>query len=261
MGWLWEIDWPALLYPKMSVLEMLLRGTGIYVALCVLLRVVLKRQAGKIGLSDLLVVTIVAGVCRNPLVRDAYSIPDGLGVVCVVLGGSYALDWLSYYSRWVHKLLHPEPVVLVRDGAVQKDRLRRELMTESQLCSQLRRHGVADPGKVSLATMESSGEVSVLLKSKEPSPPEPAERPDCLSNGAVPRDNGAAFRANGHAPAPTSAAESDVDEFLQAADRLRDKVAWHEAQIAEHRRAVAELKGVLASRGVRWKTTPSTRGR
>ena len=36
-------------------------------------------------MTDLLVVSIVAGVCRNPLVRDAYSITDGLSMVAVVL--------------------------------------------------------------------------------------------------------------------------------------------------------------------------------
>src|SRR5213082_1961091 len=91
---LFHVDWQALFVPKLSLLEIVLRGTLIYVGLCLLLRVVLKRQAGKVSLSDLLVVTLVAGVCRNSLVADAYSIPDAVGVVAVVLCCSYGLDWL-----------------------------------------------------------------------------------------------------------------------------------------------------------------------
>ena len=37
----------TLFRPRMSVLEILIRGTLVYLALCVLLRVVLKRQAGQ----------------------------------------------------------------------------------------------------------------------------------------------------------------------------------------------------------------------
>lgn len=81
MDYLTQVNWHKLFVLKFSVLEILIRGVVIYVALCLLLRVVLKRQAGKVSLSDLLVVTIVAGVCRNPLVADAYPLPDGLGVV------------------------------------------------------------------------------------------------------------------------------------------------------------------------------------
>src|SRR5438067_7437768 len=140
----WRTDWARLLIPKLSLLEIVLRGVIIYVGLCLLLRVVLKRQAGKVSLSDLLVVTLVAGICRNPLVADAYSVPDGLGVVAVVLLSSYAADWLSYHSPFVHKLMHPSRVQLIRDGVILDDNLRRELMTGERLRCQLRHKGVAD---------------------------------------------------------------------------------------------------------------------
>src|SRR5262249_1786367 len=107
MNYLIATDWERLFRPEMSLLEILIRGTLIYLTLCLLLRVLLKRQAGKISLPDLLVVSVVAGVSRNPLVKDAYSITDGLAVVVVVLSWSYALDWLCYFSPLVHKLFHP----------------------------------------------------------------------------------------------------------------------------------------------------------
>jgi uncharacterized membrane protein YcaP (DUF421 family) len=164
MDSLLHVDWSKLLVPKLSLAEIILRGVVIYVGLCLLLRIVLKRQAGKVALSDLLVITLVAGVCRNPLVADAYSIPDGLGVVAVVLFSSYAADWLSYHSPLVHRVMHPPRVELVRDGEVMHHSLRRELMTESQLRCQLRQKGVADPADVAEAWIEGSGEISVVKK-------------------------------------------------------------------------------------------------
>jgi uncharacterized membrane protein YcaP (DUF421 family) len=150
--------------PQLSLAEILLRGVLIYVGLCLLLRIVLKRQAGKVSLSDLLVVTLVAGICRNPLVADAYSIPDGLGVVAVVLFCSYSVDWLSFYSPIIHRLMHPARVELVRNGQIMQDSLKRELMTDSQLRCQLRHHGVGDVDEVAEAWIESSGEISVIKK-------------------------------------------------------------------------------------------------
>lgn len=161
---LFHVDWHRLLVPQLSLLEIILRGVVVYVGLCLLLRIVLKRQAGRVALSDLLVVTLVAGICRNPMVADAYSIPDGLGVVAVVLISSYAVDWFSYYSPFVHRLVHPTRVQLIKHGEILRDNLRHELMTESQLLSQLRHKGVADPAAVEEAWIESSGEISVIRK-------------------------------------------------------------------------------------------------
>lgn len=164
MEFLFEVDWRELFVPKLSVAEMVIRGVIVYVMLCLLLRVVLRRQAGKVALSDLLVVTLVAGVCRNPLVADAYSLFDGIGVVIVILACSYCVDWLSYYSPAFHALLHPQPVLLVRNGNILPKNLRHELMTEQQFRSKLRRHGIDDVADVAEAWMEGDGQVTAIRK-------------------------------------------------------------------------------------------------
>jgi uncharacterized membrane protein YcaP (DUF421 family) len=75
------------------------------------------------------------------------------------------MDWLSYYSPSVHRLVHPQRVELVRDGQMLHESLKRELMTESQLRCQLRHKGVAEVEDVAEAWIESSGEISVIRKS------------------------------------------------------------------------------------------------
>ena len=164
MDFLWRTDWERLFVPEMSLLEILIRATFMYVIICLLLRFVLKRQAGKVSISDLLVVSIIAGVCRNPLVKDAYSITDGVLVVATVLGWSFLLDWLSYRFHPIHRLLHSAPVLLIRDGQVLTENLESELMTENQLRCKLRQHGVREPLEVAEAWMEGDGHVSVIKK-------------------------------------------------------------------------------------------------
>jgi uncharacterized membrane protein YcaP (DUF421 family) len=181
-------DWAKLFAPQMSLPEIIVRGMFIYVAVCLLLRIFLKRQAGQVALSDLLVVTLVAGVCRNPLARDAYSITDGLLVISVVLASSYAVDWLCYYVPFVHKVMHPPPRELIDDGRILDQNLQRELMTENQLRSKLRGYGVRDPEEVAQAFMEGDGHVSVLKKKDYPGAPRTRLAPDgpthsCLTPG------------------------------------------------------------------------------
>ncbi len=164
MDFFYRLDWQRLFIPEMTLPEILIRGTFTYLGLCLLLRVVLKRQAGKVSMSDLLVVTVVAGVCRNPLIKDAYSITDGLLTMATILIWSYLLDWLSYWIPAIHRILHAPPILLIRDGQLLHPNLQGELMTESQLHSKLRRKGVADAAEVAEAWMEGDGHVSVIKK-------------------------------------------------------------------------------------------------
>jgi uncharacterized membrane protein YcaP (DUF421 family) len=207
----------------MSLLEIVIRGVLVYVSVCLLLRVVLKRQAGRASLSDLLVVSLVAGVCRNPLVRDAYSITDGMSVVAMVLACSFATDWLSYYVPFVHRLTHSPPRPLIQDGQVIQENLQRELMTEKQLLCKLRRAGVRGPEEVEAAYLEGDGENSVIPKRDCDRTPV-----QVASQVQVPAGDGAGA----------------VAEFLRAADRLQD-------QLACHQRGIAEIRAALTEHGVR----------
>jgi uncharacterized membrane protein YcaP (DUF421 family) len=196
----------------MSLPEILIRGVLIYLALCLLLRVVLKREAGKMSLSDLLIVTRVAGVCRNPLVRDAYSITDGVLVVATVLFTGYAVDWLSYYVPAIHSLLHAPPVPLIHDGVILHDNLRRELMTEGRLRAKLRGKGVRDPVEVADAWLEGNGKLSVIRK----------ETPKPLPAGSGQAANG---DVAGSLLEKIARCRQGIDEQQQALDEVKELLA------------------------------------
>jgi uncharacterized membrane protein YcaP (DUF421 family) len=160
-------NWEKMFVLTYSPVELVLRVVIIYVTVCLLFRIILLRQTGRSTLQDMLVVVLVVGVCRNPLVADAYSITDCLIVVGTILVTSYLIDWLNYHCHWIHRVFHSAPVPLIRDSLVLKDNLHRELMTEARLTSQLREHGLDDPGRVKEAYLEGTGNVSVIPKKQE----------------------------------------------------------------------------------------------
>jgi uncharacterized membrane protein YcaP (DUF421 family) len=215
-------DWAPLFAPQMTLAEIVVRGVLVYGSLCLMLRVVLKRQAGRVSLSDLLVVSVVAGVCRNPLIRDAYSITDGLLVVAMVLLCSYAADWLSYYSPAVHRLLHAPPVPLVRDGQVLHDNLRHELMTESQLRSKLRREGVRAAEDVAEAYMEDDGHVTVI---KRRQPGTHCSSPGSERNSPAGAGPGSFAERDTSEPEPECETDQEMIEFVRTARRLERELA------------------------------------
>lgn len=53
-------DWNSILLPSAPVLELVVRGSLTYLTLVLLLRLVGRREAGGLGMTDLLVVVLVA---------------------------------------------------------------------------------------------------------------------------------------------------------------------------------------------------------
>lgn len=65
---------------------------------------------------------------------------------------------------WLQKVLEPPPLLLIDNGRVLWRHLRHEFVSESELKSKLREHGVTDPGEVEKAYMEPDGQITVLKK-------------------------------------------------------------------------------------------------
>ena len=161
---------------SVHVLEIFARGTLVYLSLFVLLRVVLKREAGTVGMSDLLVVVLIADAAQNAMADDYHSVPDGLVLVATIVFWSYVIDWLGFRFPRLRRFTYPPPLALVRDGKVMRANLRRELVTMDELMSQIRMQGLEDVADVKLAYMEGDGRISVVKREEEQHAPPPRVR-------------------------------------------------------------------------------------
>jgi uncharacterized membrane protein YcaP (DUF421 family) len=156
-----DIDWQRLFVPSVPIVETMIRGSLTYLAVFALLRL-FRRQTGSLGAADLLVLLLIADAAKNAMAGDYKSITDGLILVGTIIGWEYVLDWLGFRSRWMQAVLEHSPLLLIKDGKVDMDNLRKELMTLDDLHVQLRHHGVDDPSQVKRCFLEGDGHVSVL---------------------------------------------------------------------------------------------------
>jgi uncharacterized membrane protein YcaP (DUF421 family) len=157
-----NIDWTAIFGVDTSPIETFIRGTVIYLGLFALLRGVLKREAGAVSITDLLVVVLLADAAQNAMADDYRSVPDGLLLVSTIVFWSYALNFLGYHVPWIERLVHPPPLLLIKDGRVLRENLRRELITMAELESLLREQGIGRTEEVKRAYMEGDGQLSVI---------------------------------------------------------------------------------------------------
>ncbi len=174
MDTLLSIDWQNMLVPKVSLVEIFLRGTAIYFLLLVLFRI-FKRQAGSVGLSDLLVIVLIADASQNAMSAEYHSITEGAVLIGTLMLWDQFLDWLGFHVPWVERLLSAQPVLLVKDGKLNRRNMRQELISQDELMSQLRQQGIMDLKVVSRAFIEGDGQISVI-RTDQDAPPRANDR-------------------------------------------------------------------------------------
>ncbi len=157
-----EIEWREMFVPDTPLLEIFLRGTIMYLSIYFLLRFVLKRQTGSLGIADVLVLVLISDAAQNGMAKNYVSITDGLFLVSTIVFWSYALDWLGYHYPRLERVFHAWPLKIIQDGRFVRKHMKQELISEEELLSQLRQHGICDLGKVKEACIEGDGHVSVV---------------------------------------------------------------------------------------------------
>jgi uncharacterized membrane protein YcaP (DUF421 family) len=157
-----SIDWASVFVPAIGLAEIVVRGSIMYLGLFLILRFMARRHAGRFGPADLLVIVLIADAAQNGLGKEYGSITEGLTLVLTIVAWEYVLDWLAWRFPAVRPYLIPASRILIRNGRVITENLRKEMLSEEELRSQLRQHEVDDYDKVKLATLEGDGRLSVL---------------------------------------------------------------------------------------------------
>lgn len=162
-----HMDWKSIFSPNIPFLEIILRGTVMYLALFILLRLILKRQTGTLGMTDLLLITLLADASQNGMAGDYKSLPEGIVLVATIIFWNYTLDWLSFKFPGFQRLIEPPPLPLIKNGQLLRRNMRKELITEADLLGQMREQGIADVSKVKEAFIESDGRISIIERKEK----------------------------------------------------------------------------------------------
>lgn len=140
--------------------------------LFVLTKILGKRQVSQLSLFEYITgITIgsLAAYVSLDLESNWYL---GLVSMTVWTVVSLGIELLQLKSKTARDLFDGKATVLIKDGKIMEDNLKKERITTDELMEQLRIKNVFKAADVEFAIMESSGEVSVLLtKENQPLTP------------------------------------------------------------------------------------------
>jgi uncharacterized membrane protein YcaP (DUF421 family) len=151
-----------------NALQMALRTVVIYAFTLAIIRLGSKRFLGKASAFDTIVGIMIGSVMSRAINGSAPMVPT-LTSGAVLVAMHWLLAVLAFHIHWFGPFVKGEPVLLIKNGEVQKDGIRRGGITTQDLMQALREQTKqSDPTKIELAYLERDGGISIIPYRGEP---------------------------------------------------------------------------------------------
>jgi uncharacterized membrane protein YcaP (DUF421 family) len=152
----------------LPIAEKIIRPLIVYVFLIVGLRLAGKRELAQLNPFDLVVLLTLSNAVQNAIIGDDNTVTGGLiGAATLLTVNHFVVRYLYGHDRLEH-LVEGDPDVLIDSGVVQLDRLKRELITLSELQSSAHKQGFATLDDVDRAILEPGGTICFFAKRPTP---------------------------------------------------------------------------------------------
>lgn len=135
-----------------------LRVAVVYGVLLAFLRLTGRRVLGQMTPFDLVTLLLLSNAVQNAMIGPDNSLVGGLLAAGVLLAMN---RWVSR-TTLLRRAIEGHPVLLVYQGRLLNENLRRENVDVEELLTALREHGVSDPSGVAMAVLELDGTISVI---------------------------------------------------------------------------------------------------
>ena len=139
-----------------------IRTIVLYLVLIAVIRLMGKRQVGQMEPSEFVVTMLVANLASIPMQDEGVPLYSGLVPILTVLGAELLLSAFSVSSVKFRRLLCGKPVILIENGKVLQENLRKTRVTLDELTGHLREKDVLDIESVQYAILETNGNLSVF---------------------------------------------------------------------------------------------------
>jgi uncharacterized membrane protein YcaP (DUF421 family) len=152
----------------LPILEKILRPILVYIFLVVGLRLAGKRELAQLNPFDLVVLLTLSNTVQNAIIGDDNSVTGGLIGAATLLLVNYLFVRFLYSHPRVDEAVEGRTEFLIKDGKIRRDRLRKELITISELEAAAHRQGFGSLNEVDCANIEPGGTISFVAKIPAP---------------------------------------------------------------------------------------------
>jgi uncharacterized membrane protein YcaP (DUF421 family) len=140
-----------------------------YLALGVLLilaRIMGRKSVAQLTLYDYVLGLILGNIGASFAIDRDIDVKDGIVSLIACTIWILAMDFITMHSISARKYINSEPIMVIFEGRILEENLRKKYYTVNSLLELLREQEVFDPSAVKVGIIESNGQLSILKKEK-----------------------------------------------------------------------------------------------
>ena len=167
-------------------IEVALRSI-LYIAILFLMtKIAGTKQISQLSMFDYISGITIGSVAAEVITGVDVNIMHGIIVLILFGGVTYAVDVLSLKSKKFRDFAEGKSTVVIKDGKIMEDSLKKQYYTIDELNALLRKKNVFKLADVEFGILEPNGDLNVLLK-KENQPLTPKDLNIKVANEKVPQ--------------------------------------------------------------------------
>jgi len=148
--------------PPLFLAEVAVRTLIMFLYTVALVRLLGKRGMRQLAPFELVIIIGFGSAVGDPMFYADVPLSHALLVVTMIVGLQQGLVRITQRSEKAERLMEGPVSLIVRDGTIDIEALRKERFARDELFAELREAGVEHLGQVRLAFLESSGSLSVF---------------------------------------------------------------------------------------------------
>lgn len=139
-------------------------GAITYVALILLLRISGNRTLSKMNSFDLVVTVAFGSTFSSILIDASITLAQGISAIALLIVLQFVITWLSVRSRIVSKLIKTQPTLILTEGTMQAEAMKRTRITADEVRSAIRQRGYGAVEMIDAVILETDGSLSVIAR-------------------------------------------------------------------------------------------------
>ncbi len=155
-------------YLGLPLAEKILRPIVVYLFLIVGLRLAGKRELAQLNPFDLVVLLTISNTVQNAIIGDDNSVTGGvIGAATLLIVNHVVVRYLYGHER-LDQLIEGAPDILIENGTINTERLRKELITVTELEAAAHKQGFDSLEEIDRAILDPGGTISFFPKKPTP---------------------------------------------------------------------------------------------
>jgi len=146
--------------------ETVIRAAIVYLFLWVVSRAMGKKELSGMSSFELILLVIMGDLIQQGVTQQDTSLTAALLAVATLAVLIVSISWVTFRFERAAPVAEGLPVIVVREGRIQREALRIERLTEDEVAEEARQQGIPDLRDVLVGVLETDGKFSFVTQQR-----------------------------------------------------------------------------------------------